>query len=452
MEGKKRLITPIHLNRRKALKAGAASVAFNSLPLLSACSSSGDNTTPITESLKIGLTVPLSGPYSNEGRDQQRGLELAVQHLNGTGDGGLLNTMQPSALQSNGVLGRPVEYVVVDTETRASVAESVARQLVNEQGVSMLVGGSSSGVAIAIQSVCAELGAIHMSALAHSNDVTGKNRSAYAFRQYLNSYISSLALAKTMVDDIGIDRVAYYLTADYSWGDVTGASIRQVTEQLGWQTVNSVATPVGAGDYTEYINGFINSGADVLILVHYGADMVNSVSQARQLGVPDMQINGNEVAVAIPVYTTLMAEAAGDSCAGVYGSMNWHWSQQDDASVAFTSSYEFAYGVKPSEAAHIVYVQTLQYADAVERAGSLGACDVAAELEGHNFSGMGNGPCEYRKADHQCFKDTLVVAGRNAPASSADLLEIRKTIARAEVEYAENDALFAGELGVCNNG
>lgn len=51
-------------------------------------------------------------------------------------------------------------------------------------------------------------------------------------------------------------------------------------------------------------------------------------------------------------------------------------------------------------------------------------CDVIAELEGHAFAGLGNGASEYRASDHQCFKDTLVVAGRNAPASRADILEI----------------------------
>jgi len=242
----------IYSRRRTVLKTGAASVGFSALPLLSACSSSSDgddsavdtgpdtSTSPNAGALKIGVTVPQSGAFADEGADQLRGIELAVQHLNGMGDGGMLNTMQPSSLQGNGVLGRPVEFVVADTETRSSVAASVATQLISEEGASVLIGGSSSGSAFAIQDVAQQLGAIYMSGMAHSNDVTGMLRSANSFRQYMNSNISSLALAKTLSGDLGTERSAYYLTSDFSWGDITGESIRQATEQLGWQTVNSL--------------------------------------------------------------------------------------------------------------------------------------------------------------------------------------------------------------------
>ncbi|MFK7891216.1 MAG: ABC transporter substrate-binding protein, partial [Granulosicoccus sp.] len=347
----------------------------------------------------------------------------------------------------------PVEYMVADTESRSSVAISVATQLINEQNVSMLIGGSTSGTALAIQDTAQDLGAVFMTGIAHANEVTGSGGQANAFRQYLNSNISSSALAQTMVSDLGSSRSAYYLTADYIWGDVTGAAIQQATEQLGWQTVASVPTPVGVGDYASFLNGFLDSGADVLVLVHYGNDMINSVAQARLLGIPQMQVNGNTVAMAIPVFTTLMAEGAGGAnIEGVYGTINWHWSLQDEASVAFTSSYETEYGVKPSEAAHTVYVQTLQYADAVERAGSFLPCDVVPQLEGHSFDGTGNGACAYRTEDHQCFKETLVVAGRTAPATASDLLEIRNTVARADVSYAIDSAFIVGGVGLCSNG
>lgn len=464
MKDQNNLLTSAHQSRRTVLKAAAASSSFTALPLLSGCSSSstddsvntnnnssgGGNTT--ATALKIGATIPLTGAFADEGRDEQRGLELAVLHLNGEGDGGMLSTMQPSSLQGNGVLGRPVELFLADTQTKSDVGEAAARQLISEQGVSMLIGSSSSGVALKVQSVAQELGVVYMAGIAHSNYLTGENRSAHGFRHHINSRITGQALATTLVRDLGADRSAYYLSADYSWGDTTGGIIQQATEQLGWQTTNSVATPVGVGDYSTYLDGFESSGADVLILVQYGKDMVNSVTQAQARGIPQMQVNGNAVAMAIPLYSTLMAEGAGDNCAGVYGTVNWHWSLQDTASVNFTSSYEAVYGVKPSEAAHVVYVQAMQYADAVERAGSLLACDAISELEGHAFSGTGNGPSEYRQADHQCFKDTLVVAGRAAPASLSDILEIRNTVSRADVEYAADDAQFVGELGVCSNG
>ncbi len=90
--------------------------------------------------------------------------------------------------------------------------------------------------------------------------------------------------------EYGKDRRAYHLTADYTWGWTQEESIKNATEKLGWKTVAAVRTPLGAGDFSQYITPVLNSGADVLILNHYGKDMVNSlhaggaVRPARQDG------------------------------------------------------------------------------------------------------------------------------------------------------------------------
>jgi hypothetical protein len=66
---------------------------------------------------------------------------------------------------------------------------------------------------------------------------------------------------------------------------------------------------------------------------------------------------------------------------------------------------------------------------------------------------MGNGPTEYRAEDHQCFKDVLVVKGKDNPSSQFDLLEVVEVTPRAQVEYAVDHPMFAGgDLGSCNNG
>jgi branched-chain amino acid transport system substrate-binding protein len=63
---------------------------------------------------------------------------------------------------------------------------------------------------------------------------------------------------------------------------------------------------------------------------------------------------------------------------------------------------------------------------------------------------MGNGPTLYRAEDHQCFKDVLVVKGKENPTSKFDLLEVVEVTPRAKVEYAPT--CFGGDLGPCNNG
>ncbi len=66
---------------------------------------------------------------------------------------------------------------------------------------------------------------------------------------------------------------------------------------------------------------------------------------------------------------------------------------------------------------------------------------------------MGNGPTEYRAEDHQCFKDVLVVKGKENPSSQFDVLEVVEITPRSQVEYAPDNPFFAGgDLGPANNG
>jgi len=197
----------------------------------------------------------------------------------------------------------------------------------------------------------------------------------------------------------------------------------------------------------------IASGADTLVLNHYGGNMINSLTSAVEFGLRDKQVNGKDFQIIVPLYSRLMAQGAGENVKGIFGSTNWHWSLQDEGSQAFVKSFGQAYKRPPSQAAHTTYVQTLLYADACERAGTFNPCGVGEALEGHLFDGMGNGPTEYRAADHQCFKDVLVVKGKENPTSDFDLLEVVEVTPRAQVEYAPDHEMFAGgSLGKCNPG
>jgi branched-chain amino acid transport system substrate-binding protein len=197
----------------------------------------------------------------------------------------------------------------------------------------------------------------------------------------------------------------------------------------------------------------MNSGADVLILNHYGNNMVNSLTQSVQFGLRDMQANGKNMEIVVPLYSELMARGAGENIKGIYGSQNWDWKLQDAGTMAFVKSFGEKYGFPPSQAAHTCYVQTLLYADAVTRAGSFNPCAVGEALEGFEFDGMGNGATLYRAADHQCFKDVLVVKGAETPEDEFHLVEIVETTPVAQVIYDPEHPMFAGgALGECNPG
>ncbi|KZL16125.1 substrate-binding protein [Pseudovibrio sp. Ad26] len=437
------------MNRRSLLKAGAASGLVLATPTIISRSAWAEtnfrNDPTNSKTVTFGFNVPQTGAYADEGADELRAYQLAVKHLNGEGDGGMLSTMKPLSLNGNGVLGKKVDYVTGDTQTKSDAARASAKRMIEKDGVVMWSGGSSSGVAIAQQSLAQEMGVVFMCGLTHSNDTTGKDKRRYGFRHFFNAYMSGAALGPVLEKEMGKDRRAYHLTADYTWGWTQEESIANTTEGLGWETVNKVRTPLGAGDFSQYIAPVLNSGADVLILNHYGKDMINSLTQAVQFGLRDKLVNGKNFEIIVPLYSRLMAQGAGENIKGIYGTTNWNWSLQDDGSKAFVKSFGQEYGFPPSQAAHTCYVQTLLYADACERAGTFNPAEVIKVLEDHQFDGMGNGPTLYRGSDHQCFKDVLVVKGNENATSQFDLLEVVEVTPASQVTY--DPEIFGGELG-----
>ena len=438
------------LSRRGFLKTSVAGAMAASAPVFFVNNAHAFTNAPKGSTVTFGFNVPQTGAYADEGADELRAYKLAVKHINGDGDGGMLSTMKPVSLKGNGVNGKKVAFVTGDTQTKSDAARASAKRMIEKDGAIMITGGSSSGVAIAVQSLCHEQGVIFMAGLTHSNDTTGKDRRKYGFRHFFNTEMSGAALAPILEKEFGKERAAYHLTADYTWGWSQEGSIKKYTEALGWRTNSAVRTPLGAGDFSQYITPVLNSGADVLVLNHYGKDMVNSLTQAVQFGLRDKQVNGQNFQIVVPLFSRLMAQGAGDNIKGIYGSTNWNWSLQDNGSKAFAKSFGAEYGEPPSQAAHTCYVQALLYADACQRAGTFNPCGVIEALEGHQFDGMGNGPVEYRKEDHQCFKDVLVVRGNEEPSSQFDLLKVVEVTPRSEVEYPPSMDGYSGDLGSCS--
>ncbi|WP_299788212.1 substrate-binding protein [uncultured Marivita sp.] len=448
-----------NLTRRGVLKTGAVAGAGLALPTYLSAQESGFTNAPTGSTVTLGFNVPQSGPYADEGADELRAYELAVEHLNGEGDGGMLQTFSSKALQGNGILGKKVEFVTGDTQTKSDAARASAKSMIEKDGAIMITGGSSSGVAVAVQALCQEAGIIFMAGLTHANDTTGKDKRANGFRHFFNSYMSGAALAPILAAQYGADRKAYHLTADYNWGYTTEEAVRSSTEALGWETVGTVLTPLTQTDFSSYITPVLQSDADVLVLNHYGGNMVNSLTNAVQFGLRERQVNGKQFEIVVPLYSELMARGAGSNIAGILGSQNWDWKLENQLGAKYTGTNAFVksfgekYGFPPSQAAHTCYVQTLLYADAVERAGSFQPCAVVEALEGFEFDGLGSGPTLYRAEDHQCFKDVVVVRGKENPENEFDLVEIVEVTPVEQVTYAPDHPQFAGgALGSCNNG
>ena len=163
------------LSRRSVLRSGAAFTGALAAPTIFTSSAWGYTNEPKGSTVTFGFNVPQTGAYADEGADELRAYQLAVKHIN-EGGGGMLDTFSSKALAGGGVNGKKVEFVTGDTQTKSDAARASAKRMIEKDGAIMITGGSSSGVAIAVQSLCQEAGVIFMAGLTHSNDTTGKDQ------------------------------------------------------------------------------------------------------------------------------------------------------------------------------------------------------------------------------------------------------------------------------------
>ncbi|MEF8903232.1 MAG: substrate-binding protein [Haloarculaceae archaeon] len=390
----------------------------------------------------FGFNVPQSGSYSQEGEDELRGYQLAKDHLNN--GGGWVDDWD--VLSGDGVLGKTVTSVNGDTATDPDTARQSASRMISRDDAIMITGGSSSGVAIAVQELCQQEKVMFMCCLTHSNDTTGKSCVRYSFREVFNAYMTGQALAPVLRDEYGEGLKFYQLYADYTWGQTQQASMNKFfTEVAGWEQIESVPTPLGTSDYSSYLSD-VPSDADVLVLNHYGLDAANSMPQAIDAGLDE------EMEIVVPLYNRLMAQAASDSIGGIFGTAAWDPAIDNEPSRTFVEVFQAEFDKLPSGPAQLAYAQTLQYAAAVERAETFYPPEVIRELEGYEYDNIGMGPETMRACDHQAQRAVPVVRGLpTEEQEEGRFLEVVNITPRDQLGYACDEGPAAecslGEYG-----
>jgi branched-chain amino acid transport system substrate-binding protein len=354
----------------------------------------------------VGITTPLTGPYSAEGDDLLKGYQLAIEHLNG--GGGLVSKI--STLSGKGVLGKKLIYKYADTQTQPNPAVQAATTFITQDKAIMFTGCVSSAEALALQKLAQRMRVINMVGCSGANETTGTDCQRYGFRSQPSAYMAAKALAPVLGKEIGRNKKAIYLVPDYAYGHSVEKSTGEFTEQmLGWKSLGSQVCPVGTADYSSYLLNIVNSGADVFVNVAFGTDAVASCKQAKQFGVLD------KMRMVVPNISAFQSKEAGaDIMEGVYGTMDFWWTLAETIPEAkiFVDAFDAKFKYKPRWPGHIAYTQMLCWADAVERAKSYNPVEVIKALEAGQKLNLPLGEVWYRAQDHQQVRAVPVVVGK----------------------------------------
>ncbi|MFP8951933.1 substrate-binding protein [Natrialbaceae archaeon A-arb3/5] len=387
-------------NRRNVLKAIGASGAV----AIAGCTS--DEEVPVGnypidgDTVTYGFNGPLSGILAPDGEEQERGFELAIDHLNN--GGGLVDEWD--LLSGDGVLDYEVDYVVGDSAGDEEASIDNVNGFIDADDIVMFTGGISSGVDQALQPVAQQERVIHMASFSHAGPITGENCERYSFRPAMSARTSAEALAHALPDLLGEELDFYQIYLDYSYGISNRDSMRELMEGQGWNEIGTSAIAFGETDHSTQVADLGETDADVLVFTSMGDAMANGLSQIRDAGLMD------DLEVVVPLLSAFSMEPAGEDAEGVLGTANWHPNRGDPLSDAFVEAYEDEYGMVPGQAAYEAYDNVLHFSAAVESAETFHPPTVVEELEAFEWD-MAMGEMAYRECDHQASRPAYVVQG-----------------------------------------
>lgn len=222
--------------------------------------------------IKIGYVGALSGDTALWGQAGLNGMELTAKQIN----------------EDGGILGREVQVIGLDGKGAPDDSVTAYKKLVEEEGVSAVVGTNFSSCNIAIAAVADEL-EVPVIATAASNelvtvDADGKLH-PYSFRLcFIDSYMGYLA-GSYAYNELGLKTCALITDVTDSYSTSVGQYMVDTFTELGGELVASEEAQNGDNDFRAQLTKIAAAQPDVLFIPWNYENVCLIAQQARELGI-----------------------------------------------------------------------------------------------------------------------------------------------------------------------
>jgi branched-chain amino acid transport system substrate-binding protein len=306
--------------------------------------------------VKIGVLDDMSGPYAeNTGPGDVAAVKFAIADFGGS------------------VLGKPIEMVSADFQSKVDVGVGIARRWYDNEGVDMILGIPNSAIALALVPVAAEKNRILMPTAAATSELTGKSCGSHSIHWIYDTYGQGKTIVTALTKQGG--DTWFFITVDYAFGLAVEADATRFIKAANGKVLGSVRHPLNTADFSSYVLQAQASKAKGLIFANGGGDIINGIKQAAEFGLgrqgmkisaplaqfPDVHGVGLKIAqglmIASPFYYDMTPEAR-----------------------AYTDRFTKEIGRPPSFIQAGTYGAALHYLKAVKAAGTSEAKAVLAEM------------------------------------------------------------------------
>ena len=269
-------------------------------------------------------------------------------------------------------LGQPIELLTFDHQNKPDLGAQKFREWADRDGLTMLLGGSNTGVSLAMAPVAKEKKVPFIAIGAAGASLTGKDCTPYTVHYVYDTTALGNGTASTILNEGG--KTWFFLTADYAFGTQLQNSAARVVTANGGQVVGSVRVPLSTSDFSSYLLQAQSSSAQVVGLANAGADFVNSLKAANEFGVTKTMKPAALLAFISDIHALGLETAQ-----GLYLTTAWYW-DLNEKTRAFAKRFFDKTGVQPTMNQAGYYSATLTYLNAVKAAGTTDADKVMDEL------------------------------------------------------------------------
>jgi branched-chain amino acid transport system substrate-binding protein len=301
-----------------------------------------------------------------------------IDDLSGTyadvqGNGGVEAIRMAIADFGGKVLERRITLLVADHQNKPDVGASKFREWADQSGLNLLIGGSNSGVNIAMAKVAAAKKVPLFVIGAGGASLTNEDCTAYSVHYVYDTTALANGTASAIVKGGG--KTWFYLTADYAFGTQLQDAASRVVEANGGRNLGAVRVPLGAADFSSFLLQAHASGAQVLGLANAGADFANSLKAANEFG-----ITKTMKPAALLVFINNIHTLGLQTAQGLYLTTGFYW-DLDEGTRAFAKRFFAKEHTQPTMDHAGAYSATMTYLKAVQAVGTTDADRVMAQVK-----------------------------------------------------------------------
>ncbi len=277
--------------------------------------------------VKIGLVLPMSGPFASYGKHIDNGVRLYL------------------AQNGNSYGGKKIELIVKDDApgTAGDVSKRLAQELVVQDKVDILAGFGLTPSALAVAPVATEAKKPMVVMNAATSIITEK--SPYIVRTS-HTLAQDTAPIATWAAKNGIKKV-YTLVADYGPGHDAEAQFKKTFSAAGGQIIGEVRVPVTNTEFAPYLQKIKDSKPDaVFLFIPPGAGAIAFMKGFVDRGLKQA---GIKIIATGDLTDEDILDAEGDAALGIITAFHYSEVHPSPENKAYVAAYEKAYpGSRPN--------------------------------------------------------------------------------------------------------